>query len=75
MQASVALASNREWLDRIWYLKPTYFDGLSAAREMYSAFVAALSMKLHVHAYVAQVRLLLVASDRFWLLLIASDCF
>ena len=54
MASTVALAVNRTWLERVWWLRSSYHSG--DANDMHAAFVAAISMKLTMHAYVSQER-------------------
>ena len=56
MQSTVALQANKDWLDRIWYLRSEWYSDSDAER-IHSAFIAALAQKLMPSAHVGQERI------------------
>merc|ERR1719473_1825267 len=56
MQSTVALQANKDWLDRIWYLRAEWYAE-SEASLVHSAFVAGLAQKMVPSAHVGQERL------------------
>ena len=55
MQSTVALQANKDWLDRIWYLRSEWYYG-GDSETVHSAFVACLAQKMIAQGLIAQER-------------------
>ena len=55
MKSTTAVVVNQPWLEKVWWLRAEYHPPPAAAS--HAAFVASISMKLEVRAFIAQERL------------------